>query len=88
VKVLINILGDMELRKPLYYFTVPGIVFSSIGIFLGLSFLQRFYRGESLSFGLTLLMVMMTLIGVFMAFTGIILHTMSRLINESRKKEA
>jgi hypothetical protein len=31
-------------------------------------------------------MILLTLLGTFMAFTGIILHTMSKLINENKKK--
>ena len=85
VRVLVNVLHDMELNRPLYYFTVPGLVFTATGLFLGLHFLQEFYRGGSLNFGPTLLMILLTLVGSFMAFTGIILHTMSRLINEGVK---
>lgn len=82
VKVLVQILRDMELRRPLYYFTVPGMVMAVFGLGLGLSFLRTFYLGGSLSFGPTLLMNMLTLVGTFMAFTGIILHSMSRMIYE------
>lgn len=84
MKVLIHILQDMEFRRPLYYFTVPGLIFSTIGLGMGLIFLQDFYNGGSLHFGPTLIMMLLTLIGVFMAFTGIILHSISRSIE--RKK--
>ena len=50
----------------------------------GLGFLSTFYLGCSLNFRPMLLMIMLTLVGCFMAFTGIILHSMSRLVNESR----
>ena len=85
VGVLVKVLYDMELNKPLYYFTMPGMVMGGIGTFMGLIFLRQFYLGGSLMFGPTLLMIMLTVVGTFMAFTGIILHSMSRLINESRK---
>ncbi len=84
LKVLAKVLHDMELNRPLYYFTLPGIVLAVLGIGMGLSFLQRFYLGGSLNFGPTLLMILLTLVGTFMVFTGIILHSMSRLIRESR----
>lgn len=84
VRVLVKVLHDMELNRPLYYFTVPGIAFAAVGIGMGLTFLQAFYHGESLHFGPILLMILLTLVGSFMAFTGIILHTISRLVNESR----
>lgn len=88
VKVLVQILKDMELRRPLYYFTVPGMVIGGIGIYLGLNLLQDFYLGTSLAFGPTLLMILLTLVGCFMAFSGIILHSMSRLINEFKMDRA
>ena len=84
VRVLVTVLHDMELNRPLYYFTVPGVAFAAVGIGMGLTFLQAFYHGESLHFVPILLMILLTLVGSFMAFTGIILHTISRLVNESR----
>jgi glycosyltransferase involved in cell wall biosynthesis len=86
LKVLANIMNDMELNRPLYYFTLPGAIFGIVGLAMGLSFLQSFYNGGGLLFGPTLVMILLTLIGTFMVFTGIILHTMSKLINENSKK--
>lgn len=82
VAVLLVLLQDMELRRPLYYFTLPGMVMTTIGIMMGLEFLRIFYHEGEMSFGPTLLMILLTLVGTFMAFTGIILHTISKLINE------
>lgn len=84
-KVLYRIFQDMEYRRPLVYFTFPGVIFSATGMFMGLSFLQDFYLGESLRFGPTLLMMMLTMIGTFMAFTGFILHAISRLFMYHRE---
>ena len=86
VRVLLALLHDMELRRPLYYFTVPGMVMGGIGTFMGLSFLKTFYLGGSLMFGPTLLMIMLFMVGTFMSFTGIILHSMSRMMNETQNK--
>jgi len=36
---------DMELRRPLYYFTVPGIVMAGARILMGLEFLRIFAHG-------------------------------------------
>jgi len=86
VKVLLILLQDMELRRPLYYFTLPGMIFAAVGIGIGLELLRVFYHGGQLSYGLTMLMILMTLVGSFMAFTGIILHAISKLINQSMKR--
>lgn len=85
IKVLVKILQDMELRRPLYYFTLPGLLISTIGIGMGLEFLRTFYHGGSLEYGPTLLMILLTLIGSFMALAGIILHSISRMISENNK---
>jgi len=84
LKVLANVIHDMELNRPLYYFTLPGAILGIIGLAMGLTFLQSFYNGGSLLFGPTLIMILLTLIGTFMVFTGIILHTMSKQINEQK----
>ncbi|OPY53029.1 MAG: Glycosyltransferase AglJ [Methanosaeta sp. PtaU1.Bin060] len=86
VRILVKVLHDMELRRPLYYFTVPGVIMSAVGIGMGLEFLRIFFHGGSLHYGPALLMILLTLIGSFMALTGIILHSFSQLIAESRMK--
>lgn len=85
-RVLMNVLHDMELRRPLYYFTTPGIIMTSIGIAMGLEFLRIFAHGGSLYYGPMLLMVLLTLVGSFIALTGIILHTMSRIMYEYKQE--
>lgn len=85
VRILVKVLHDMELRRPLYYFTAPGMIMATLGIGMGLEFLRSFYHGGSLQYGPTLFMVILTLVGSFMALTGIILHTISRLISESKR---
>ncbi|MDY9926378.1 glycosyltransferase family 2 protein [Methanosarcina sp.] len=78
--VLLKIFKDMEYNKPLYYFTLPGFILGTCGLYMGLGFLRAFYIGESLEFGPTMLMILLTLVGVFMTFTGILLHSISGLI--------
>jgi glycosyltransferase involved in cell wall biosynthesis len=86
VRVLLKVLHDMELRRPLYYFTVPGLVMAGAGVLMGLEFLRIFAHGGSLQYGPTLLMVLLTLIGSFMALTGVILHSISRIMNECKSE--
>ena len=86
VRVLVKVLHDMELRRPLFYFTAPGLVMAGAGVLMGLNFLHIFARGGSLMYGPTLLMVMLTLIGSFMALTGLILHSIARIMNECKSE--
>ncbi|MPN21613.1 hypothetical protein SDC9_168993 [bioreactor metagenome] len=78
--VLLKIIKDMEYDKPLYYFTMPGLIFAVVGLYMGLTFLRTFYLGGNLDFGPTMLMILMTLVGVFMSFTGVLLHSIAGLI--------
>ena len=80
--VLLKILKDMEFNRPLYYFTIPGIALGTGGIYMGLFFLHTFSLGGSLNFGPTILMILLTLVGTFMAFTGIMLHSIAGLMRQ------
>jgi len=80
LNVLVKVLKDMEFNRPLYYFTLPGLIFGIVGLYLCLLFLRDFYLGGSLYFGPTILMILLTLIGTFMVFTGILMHSISGLI--------
>jgi glycosyltransferase involved in cell wall biosynthesis len=84
IRVLSKVIQNIELNKPLYYFTAPGLILTSIGIFMGLRFLRDFYLGGSLFFGPTLLMILLTLVGTFFALTGIMLHSISKLIDDRK----
>lgn len=80
LSVLLKVCRDIEFNSPLCCFTIPGFILGIFGLYMGLSFLQVFYHGGSLHFGPTILMVLLTLVGMFMAFTGIVLHSVSSLI--------
>jgi len=84
VNLLVDILQEMEFRNPSNYIIVPGLIFGTIGLGMGLNYLQVFYQGGSLHFRPILMMILMTLVGLFMAFSGVILHYMSKMIE--RKK--
>jgi glycosyltransferase involved in cell wall biosynthesis len=85
IKTLVKMLEDIELCRPLYYLTIPGMLCTIFGMGLGLDILKDFFIGENLKFWPMLFMIVLTLLGVFMAFTGIILHSVSRMINENNK---
>jgi len=71
--------------NPLYWFTLPGFVLFSVGLYIGLDLLRTFYLGGSLAFGPTFLMVILTIIGTGMTFTGILLHSISGLMRYLRE---
>ncbi len=79
--VLIRIINDIEFKRPLYYFTLPGTVIILFGVSIGLAFFGDYLAGSSKTLLPTVLAIMLTLAGGFLAFTGIILDSMSRMIN-------
>lgn len=78
--VLLNIFNDMEFNSPLYYFTLPGFIIVAGGLYIHLNHVQTFYPDGSFNFEAAVLMLLLTFIGVFMAFTGILLHSIAGLI--------
>lgn len=86
MRVLLKVLHDMELKRPLYYFTIPGIIMAGAGILMGLEFLRIFAHGGSLQYAPTLLMTLLTLVGSFLALTGVILHSISRIMQECKNE--
>ncbi|MDI9617638.1 glycosyltransferase family 2 protein [Methanothermobacter sp.] len=80
VSVLLRIIGDIELKRPLYYFTLPGILIGITGAVLTLIFIRDYITGVSVNMGPTIVAVMLTLFGTFFMFTGIILDSVRRMI--------
>ncbi|BAZ98417.1 glycosyltransferase family 2 protein [Methanothermobacter sp. EMTCatA1] len=80
VSVLLKIIGDLELKRPLYYFTLPGLIIGVTGAILSLMFIRDYITGVSVNMGPTIVAVMLTLFGTFFIFTGIILDSMRRMI--------
>ncbi|HIH71382.1 MAG TPA: glycosyltransferase family 2 protein, partial [Methanothermobacter thermautotrophicus] len=42
VSVLLRIIGDLELKRPLYYFTLPGLIIGITGAILSLMFIRDY----------------------------------------------
>jgi glycosyltransferase involved in cell wall biosynthesis len=84
--VLVKIIQDMEFNRPLYYFTIPGVILIVIGLTLGLFFLGQYVDHVMTTLIPTVMAAMVGLGGLFIAFTGIILHSMSRMIQREYSK--
>jgi glycosyltransferase involved in cell wall biosynthesis len=85
LQVLVSILKDVEFKRPLYYFAIPGTFFGIIGVVMGANFLETFSRGGSLDFGPTILMVLLIIVGGFMIITGVLLHSLSTLLSDVKE---
>lgn len=85
VGVFVKLMQDMEFMRPLYYFTLPGLVLIIIGLTLGLIFFGRYLDGQMTTLMPTIMASMIGLAGIFIAFTGIILHSVSGMIKHIGK---
>ncbi|MGZ4857100.1 MAG: glycosyltransferase family 2 protein [Methanobacteriaceae archaeon] len=84
--VLVSLIQDMEFNRPLYYFTLPGIILMAIGMILGLTFFSQYLAGVMTTLLPTTLAALVTVFGAFIAFTGLILHSVSRMITRTMGK--
>ncbi len=84
--IMANVLSHIELKRPLSCFTVPGVLLGGIGLCMGIYFVNNYINGEPLHFGPSLMMTLFIITGSFMALTGVILHSISRMISELKEE--
>ncbi|AKB78426.1 Dolichol-phosphate mannosyltransferase [Methanosarcina horonobensis HB-1 = JCM 15518] len=70
----------MEFDRPLYCFTLPGFILVAGGLYINLNSVQAFYPDGSLSLESTVVILLLPFIGIFMAFIGILMHSITGLI--------
>jgi glycosyltransferase involved in cell wall biosynthesis len=87
IQVLSGVLRNIEFKKPLLAFTVPGLICISIGVALAVYIVQGFYEWGRVPNGPAILMLLVIIVGTFLTLTGIILHSMASLTEslESRR---
>jgi hypothetical protein len=78
--VILNIFSNMEVNKPLYYFTLPGFILGTSGLYMTLECVQTFQPEGVFNIEYAVLMVLLTFVGSLMAFTGVLLHSIAGLI--------
>lgn len=83
VGVLVRILQDMEFNRPLYYFTIPGLILVALGLIYGFYSFSEYLSGTNRSLAPTTIAALISLAGTFIAFTGVILHSISRMIQRN-----
>ena len=78
-QVLVGVLRNIEFKRPLFAFTLPGILLICIGLALAVYVIQGFYSYGRVPNGPAILMLLVIIVGTFMILTGIILHSMAGL---------
>jgi glycosyltransferase involved in cell wall biosynthesis len=82
VSVLNGILRMVGQHRPLLFFGVPGAIVLLIGLLWGAWVVDIYSRTNTLAVGYALISVMLSIIGLFTLFTGIILHSVRALLFE------
>lgn len=80
LKFLLNALSNAEINNPLYSFTLPGLILGIMGLYTTLNSVKGFYLDGSINLENTILMILLTLSGIIMAYSGILLHLIAGLI--------
>ena len=81
LQVLLGVLRKIEFNRPLLAFTFPGLVLVAIAVGIAAFIIQAYSVVRHVVLGPTLLMLLLMIVGTFLVFTGIILHSMSSLVD-------
>jgi glycosyltransferase involved in cell wall biosynthesis len=79
LQVLTGVLRSIEFNSPLLAFTVPGLIFVAVAAGIAAFVIRAYFILGHVVFGPTLLMLLFMLVGTFLVFTGIILHSVAAL---------
>jgi glycosyltransferase involved in cell wall biosynthesis len=82
VTVLNGILRLIGQHRPLLFFGVPGAFVLLVGLMWGALVVEIYSRSHTLAVGYALISVMLSIVGMFSLFTGIILHSIRALLHE------
>jgi hypothetical protein len=83
---LLNVLNNVEITNPLYSFTLPGLILGTAGLYMTLNSVKGLYFDGSFNLENTILMTLVTLIGIIVAYIGILLHLIAGLIKYKENK--
>jgi hypothetical protein len=79
LQVLTGVLRSIEFDRPLLVVTVPGLILVAFAAGMAAIVIQDYLKLGHVVFGPTLLMLLLMVVGTFLVFTGIILHSVSSL---------
>ena len=85
--VFTRILVMISERKPLFFFGLGGVVLVTLGLIAGIVALRLFSDSGVVSTGWTLMSVLFLTIGTISFFTGLILHTISSMVQSALTRE-
>jgi hypothetical protein len=86
LQVLTGVLRSIEFNRPLLAFTVPGLILLALAVGLAVFVIEAYHIVGHVVLGPSLLMLLLTVVGTFLTFTGIILHSVSAVIDSGTER--
>jgi len=86
LSVLTAILGKLIYKRPLLYFLSAGTMLLAAGSGTGIYTLHNYLDTGSLPFGPTIAVLLLLTLGSLSVFSGIILHTITKILKEIQKE--
>lgn len=80
MSILLSTFKDMEFNNPLYCFTLPGFILMTGGLHMTLNLVLTSYTAGNFNFESAIWILLLTLVGIFMSFAGILMHSITGLI--------
>ena len=84
VSVLANTIKFASIKHPLQFYGIPGIFLISIGIILGVLFLDGYLNNQVLLYGMMAGSIVLFLLGSILSVTAVILFSMVNLIRNNK----
>ena len=85
--VLNGVLRLVGQHRPLMYFGVPGVVILLVGVGWGVYVVEIFRNTSQLAVGYALISVLLSMLGMLMLSTGIVLHSVRGLLTDLLKSK-
>jgi len=86
LSVLTAIFGKLIYKRPLLYFLSAGTMFLAAGSGTGIYTLHSYLNTGNLPFGPTIAVLLLLILGSLSVFSGIILHTITKILKEIQKQ--
>ncbi len=86
VQILDLLLGLVARRRPLLFFSTPGLLLVLMGVLLGSTVIQTLARTQVLPVGTALVTTMFVISGILLGITGVILHSFDHLVTHLRSE--